>query len=125
MATQLELSLCDVPEPTGVQLRDEAIESLKKRHKAIVRKCQRYVVEIVLSGSAATADDLKHVDSGKRHRGFVGAVFRELRRQGIIFADGYLQSGIAKNHARPVGVWKCVDVDRARQWLNDNPEIVG
>ena len=92
-------------EPTGAELRDEALDGLEKRHPAIVRRCQRIVVRIVIDGGTATADDLEHVDSGKRRRGF------------------HQTSKIPRNHARPLGVRRCANVERARKWLDDNPEI--
>lgn len=112
-----------VTEATGADLRDEALEKLTRRNKALIRLCQRVVVEIVLAGNAATADDLDSIDTGKRRRGFLGAVFRNLAQEGVIRATGYQPSRVARNHARPVGVWQCVDADRARQWLRDNPEL--
>lgn len=110
-------------EPTGAELRDEALDGLEKRHPAIVRRCQRIVVRIVIDGGTATADDLEHVDSGKRRRGFLGAVFRNLHKLGVIESCGYQTSKIPRNHARPLGVWRCANVERARKWLDDNPEI--
>lgn len=110
-------------EQTGVELRDEALEGLKKRHKSIVRQCQRLVVQIVMTGVTITADDLEHVDSGKKKRGFIGAVFKWLHREGVIRFEGYQPAKVARKHARPVGVWGCADIDRARAWLNDNPEL--
>lgn len=110
-------------EPTGAELRDEALDGLQKRHQAIVRRCQRIVVQIVVDGATATADDLEHVDSGRRRRGFLGAVFRDLHKIGVIESCGYQTSKIPRNHARPLGVWRCANVERARKWLAENPEI--
>lgn len=97
-------------EPTGAELRNEALDGLEKRHPAIVRRCQRIVVKIV-------------IDGGKRRRGFLGAVFRNLHKLGVIESCGYQTSKIPRNHARPLGVWRCANVERARKWLDDNPEI--
>jgi hypothetical protein len=105
--------------------RDDAIQLLRDRRAALVRRGQRALLRQLLSAGTATADDVRAAvalppDIDPR---CMGAVPGELADPGIIRADGYVRTARPVGHARPVVRWALADPTGALAWLIMHPEM--
>ncbi len=110
------------PPPSGNSLRDAA-HRLSEHHRAwTVLRGRRALLRRLLIHGVATIDDVRGVIAVPPgvDPTCLGAVPRGLRD--IIAADGYVVTGRAVAHARPVTRWRLVDADAAVEWLRAHPD---
>lgn len=114
--------MISAPPNSGKSLRDAA-HDVAERHRAwTVLRGRRALLRRLLTHGLATIDDVRGmiaVPPGVDPT-CLGAVPRGLRH--IIAADGYIVTGRAVAHARPVTRWRLFDADAAVEWLRTNPD---
>ena len=109
---------------SGECRKQAALDHLEVCRKKIVVRGRRVILERLLAGHPATADDVQaavKLPPGISPRCF-GPVGRGLAQAGIIWADGTCKTSRPKAHARPVTVWRLADRSKAEQWLADHPD---
>ena len=110
--------------PTEAEARrDAALNRLRVHRAAIIRDLTRAAVRLVLERHEITADDVRAVvpiPPGIKPV-VVGAVFRDLADAGILCRVGYRNSKRPVAHARPLTVWRLINVDAALAWLAAHP----
>lgn len=109
----------------GERLKAEALDLLKARREAVIRRAQRALLIVLLETGSATADDMRELvelPPGVGPKCF-GAVPGPLARVGIIHAAGFAKTCRPVGHARPVTVWRLVDRPAAERWLRNYPDL--
>lgn len=56
-----------------------------------------------------TSDDIRFEPTPGHDRRILGAVFAHLVRAGVLVKDGYVSSGVASSHRRPIGRFKLAE----------------
>lgn len=112
----------------GQARRDSALGLLETHRRDTIRKARREFLQLLLSrpegtGSVDEIRDRVPLATGIDPTCF-GAVPGALRNAGIIAAGGFVTSGRAVAHARPIRVWKLSSRSAALAWLRDNPAPV-
>jgi hypothetical protein len=113
------------PPDTGADRRNAALELLRRRRAALVRRGQRALLGQLLAAGTATADDVRAavelpLDIDPR---CMGAVPGELADADIIRPAGYVRTGRPAGHARPVLRWQLANRDAALAWLTTHPDL--
>ena len=108
----------------GKTRKQERHSLLRERRVVYVRRGQRALLNRLLCGETATADDVR--DSVKLPLSIdprcLGAVPGSLARAGIIRSLGYVKSARPERHASPIQVWAIADRAAAVAWLAANPD---
>ena len=109
----------------GESLRDAALNRLRARRADLIRECTAAALRVALDRGEVCADDVRAVvpipaDISPK---FVGVVFRDLADAGILCRVGYRNSKRAAAHARPLTVWRLINVDAALAWLAAHPPL--
>ena len=109
----------------GEHRRDAALDLLRERRAAIVRRGCRLLAAELLKRDKATMDDIAEEletppDIDRR---VVGAIPSTLVRAGVAVLTGYVRSTRPERHASVIAVWQLVDRDAAEQWLQKHPEL--
>ena len=109
----------------GEARRDRAHLLLAAQRSAVVRRAQRALLDLLLRGDSATADDVRDVVDVPPGISPVclGAAPGVLARARLIGRRGYAPSRRPEAHARPVAVWELRDRDGAVRWLLQHPNI--
>ena len=109
----------------GEHRRDAAVDLLRERRAAIVRRGCRLLAGRLLEFGKATMDDIaeKLETPPDIDRRVVGAIASTLARAGIAVLTEYVRSTRPERHASVLAVWQLTDRDAAQRWLADNPEL--
>jgi len=109
----------------GEARRDNALNLLRARRADLIREYTTAALRVALGRGEVCADDVRAVvpipaDISPK---FVGVVFRDLADAGILCRVGYRNSKRAAAHARPLTVWRLINVDAALAWLAAHPPL--
>ncbi len=109
-------------EPSGQELRDQALAAHEERRSDIIEAGRRALLRHLLVHGTATADDVR--DAVTLPDGVnpvcLGAVPMGLARAGIIQCAGHQPSRRPERHGAPTAVWAIVDETAARRWLAEH-----
>lgn len=112
----------------GERRKLNALATLAARNPDRVRAAQGALLRLLLERAHATVDDVRaalELSDAEPAR-WLGCVPGELRRAGIIRRAGYVESGRAVAHCRPVSRWELADAQAARAWLRaHDPDSAG
>jgi len=109
----------------GERRRDAALDLLRERRAAIVRRGCRLLAGRLLEFGKATMDDIaaELETPPDIDRRVVGAIPSTLVRAGVAVLTGYVRSTRPERHASVLAVWGLADRETARCWLADNPGL--
>jgi len=109
----------------GERRRDAALDLLRERRAAIVRRGCRLLAGRLLEFGKATMDDIaaELETPPDIDRRVVGAIPSTLVRAGVAVLTGYVRSTRPERHASVLAVWGLADRETARCWLADNPVL--
>lgn len=109
----------------GERRKSDALATLEARREIYVRRGRRALLETLLLGGNAIADDVRmlvELPPEIDPRCF-GAVPGLLARAGIIRQAGFMKSNRPERHASYIQVWELADRSKAMQWLVDHPDL--
>jgi hypothetical protein len=109
----------------GERRRDAALDLLRDRRAAWVRRAQRALLTAAVERGTATADDVAAaVDLPQDLDGrLLGAAPGALVHAGLLDLRGYVRSCRPQRHASILTVWGLTDAAAAVAWLRDNPDL--
>ena len=109
----------------GERRRDAALDLLRERRAALVRRGARLLAGRLLETGTATLDDIAaeletppDVD-----RRLLGAIPATLAKAGVAALAGYVRSTRPERHASVLAVWQLTDRDAALAWLDAHPDL--
>lgn len=109
----------------GEQRRDVALDLLRERRAALVRRGCRLLAARLLEFGTATMDNIAAglETPPDLDRRLLGAIPSTLAKAGVAVLAGYVRSTRPERHASVIAVWQLVDRDAAEQWLQKHPEL--
>jgi hypothetical protein len=102
-----------------------ALTLLELRRAALVRRCRRALLGLLLERDTATADDVRRLVPmpPSINPKLVGAAVAGLADLDLMRQTGYVLSSRPEAHRRPVGIWTLADLDGALAWLAAHPDL--
>ena len=109
----------------GERRRDAALDLLRQRRAALVRRGARLLAGRLLEFGTATMDDIaaELETPPDLDRRLVGAIPSTLAKAGVAVLTGYVRSTRPERHASVLAVWQLTDADAALAWLDAHPEL--
>jgi hypothetical protein len=109
----------------GEHRRDAALDLLRERRAALVRRGARLLAARLLHCGTATMDDIaaELETPPDLDRRLVGAIPSTLAKAGVAALAGYVRSARPERHASVLAVWQLTDADAALAWLAENPDL--
>jgi hypothetical protein len=109
----------------GEQRRDAALDRLRERRAALVRRGARLLAGRLLDNGSATMDDIaaELETPPDIDRRLVGAIPSTLAKAGVAVLTGYVRSTRPERHASVIATWGLADRAAAVAWLRDNPDL--
>ncbi len=109
----------------GERRRDAALQLLRDRRAALVRRVQRAYLALLLDCGPSTTDAVRAlvpIPAGTDPR-LVGAAVRALAELDLIHRAGLSRSTRPEAHRRDLPVWAVSDRAAALAWLATHPEL--
>lgn len=90
----------------GLRRRDEGIDRVLASPNPWAEKARQGVLDLAMSGSRFTAEDLRALVGDPPVDNMMGALLHTMRVQGLIEAHGYRVATRKEAHGRPIVVWR-------------------
>jgi hypothetical protein len=109
----------------GERRRDAALQLLRDRRAALVRRVQRALLSHLLAYGPSTTDPVRDLVPipGETDPRLVGAAVRALAELDLLRRAGLSRSVRPEAHGRDLPLWAVSDRDAALSWLANHPEL--